>query len=81
MCIRDSCYTDQNITPELANRRLALDKVVVGWYSNRQVHQSVTHSHPYHCLLYTSTFGSFWNSYTSGRMMGAPVRLASYSAE
>lgn len=41
-------YTDQNITPELANRRLALDKVVVGWYSNRQVHQSVTHSHPYH---------------------------------
>lgn len=45
-------YADQNITQELANRRLPLDKVVVGWYSNRQVHQSVTHSHPYHEYIY-----------------------------
>lgn len=45
-------YADQNITQEVANRRLPLDKVVVGWYSNRQVHQSVTHSHPYHEYIY-----------------------------
>ena len=45
-------YADQNITPEEANRRLPLDKVVVGWYSNRRVHQSVTHSHPYHEYIY-----------------------------
>ena len=45
-------YADQNITPEEANRRLPLDKVVVGWYSNRQVHQSSTHSHPYHEYIY-----------------------------
>ena len=45
-------YADQNITQEVANRRLPLDKVVVGWYSNRQVHQSVTHSHPYHEYIF-----------------------------
>ena len=45
-------YADQNITQELANRRLPLDKVVVGWYSNREVHKSVTHSHPYHEYIY-----------------------------
>ena len=45
-------YADQNITQEVANRRLPLDKVVVGWYSNREVHQSVTHSHPYHEYIY-----------------------------
>ncbi len=45
-------YPDQNITPEEANRRLPLDKVVVGWYSNRRVHQSVTHFHPYHEYIY-----------------------------
>lgn len=41
-------YADQNITQEVANSRLPLDKVVVGWYSNRRVRQSVVHSHPYH---------------------------------
>lgn len=45
-------YADQNITQEVANLRLPLDKVVVGWYSNRQVHQSVTHSHPYHEYIF-----------------------------
>lgn len=45
-------YADQNITQEVANSRLPLDKVVVGWYSNRQVHQSVTHSHPYHEYIF-----------------------------
>ncbi len=45
-------YADQNITQELANLRLPLDKVVVGWYSNRKVRQSVTHSHPYHEYIY-----------------------------
>lgn len=45
-------YADQNITPEEANRRLPWDKVVVGWYSNRRVHQSVTHYHPYHEYIY-----------------------------
>ena len=45
-------YADQNITPEEANRRLTMDKVVVGWYSNRRVHQSVTHYHPYHEYIY-----------------------------
>ena len=40
-------YADQNITQEVANRRLPLDKVVVGWYSNRRVLKSVVHSHPY----------------------------------
>ena len=34
-------YPDPNITPEEARRRLSLDKVVVGWYSNRRVRQSV----------------------------------------
>ena len=32
-------YPDPNITPEEACRRLSLDKVVVGWYSNRRVRQ------------------------------------------
>lgn len=45
-------YADQNITQEVANLRLTLDKVVVGWYSNRKVRQSVTHSHPYHEYIY-----------------------------
>lgn len=45
-------YADQNITQELANRRLTRDKVVAGWYSNRRVRQSVMHSHPYHEYVY-----------------------------
>lgn len=45
-------YADQNITQEEANLRLPLDKVVVGWYSNRRVRKSVVHSHPYHEYLY-----------------------------
>lgn len=45
-------YSDQNITREVANLRLPLDKVVTGWYSNRQVKQSVVHSHPYHEYIF-----------------------------
>ena len=45
-------YADPNITAEEANRRLPRDKVVVGWYSNRKVRQSVTHYHPYHEYIY-----------------------------
>ena len=45
-------YPDPNITPEEARRRLPQDKVVVGWYSNRRVRQSVTHYHPYHEYIY-----------------------------
>lgn len=41
-------YADPNITPEEANLRLPFDKVVVALYSNREVRQSVVHSHPYH---------------------------------
>lgn len=41
-------YPDQNLTQEVANLRLPMDKVVTGWYSNRAVKQSVVHSHPYH---------------------------------
>lgn len=45
-------YADQNLTQEVANLRLPLDKVVTGWYSNRQVKQSVVHSHPYHEYIF-----------------------------
>ena len=48
-------YPDPNITPEEARRRLPLDKVVVGWYSNRRVRQSVTHYHPYHEYIYMAS--------------------------
>lgn len=41
-------YADPNITPEEANLRLPFDKLVVALYSNREVRQSVVHSHPYH---------------------------------
>ena len=48
-------YPDPNITVEEARRRLPLDKVVVGWYSNRRVRQSVTHYHPYHEYIYMAS--------------------------
>ena len=45
-------YYDQNITQELAGIRLSQDKVVVGWYANRQVPKSVLHYHPYHEYIF-----------------------------
>lgn len=45
-------YEDPNITAELAYSDLSTDKVIVGWYSNREVLRSVVHSHPYYEYLY-----------------------------
>lgn len=47
-----SSYTDQNLTQEVARLRLPLDKVVAAKYTNRQVQQSIAHSHPYHEYIY-----------------------------
>lgn len=44
-------YADQNLTQEAAQQRLPSDKVLVAWYTNREVRQSVVHFHPYHEFL------------------------------
>ena len=67
-------YADQNLTQELAARRLPRDKVVVGWYTNRQVRQSVTHAHPYHEYIYMVS-GRAWYHVDGSRYELRPGEL------
>ena len=41
-------HYDQDITQELAGRRLSQEKLVVGWHVNRRLPKSALHAHPYH---------------------------------
>lgn len=52
MHVQFTSYMDQNITRELAGLCLPTDKVVTGMYTNRRVHRSVVHSHPYYEHIY-----------------------------